>query len=181
MDDRYFNPEASPIFVILPEAYDAFIRSLEHISAPVYQISSYHSADSMPLQHSIAVPGVGQINEMLKQLGIPKTLQGHRYLLDAISMVSADESLAISLTKRLYPDIARRHGVSSYAVERGIRYAVELCWARCDQRLLETLFGSTADPQRGKPTNGAFIAEIAHQLQKDGAEHILSGEVRKSC
>ncbi|NMB39134.1 MAG: response regulator [Firmicutes bacterium] len=94
-------------------------------------------------------------------LGIPPYLKGHRYLLDAVMLVSQDNSWLNGITKRLYPAVARCNRTSASHVERTIRYAIDTAWSKGDFAQLQQLFPYTIDPEKGKPTNSAFIAKMA--------------------
>ncbi len=94
-------------------------------------------------------------------LGIPPYLKGHRYLLDAVMLVSQDNSWLNGITKRLYPAVAHCNRTSAGHVERTIRYAIDTAWSRGDFAALQQLFPYTIDPEKGKPTNSAFIAKMA--------------------
>ena len=41
------------------------------------------------------------------------------------------------------------------------RHAVEMTFSAGDVQAIYEIFGNTIDPQRGKPTNGEFIALMA--------------------
>lgn len=95
------------------------------------------------------------------ELGIPPNYKGHRYLMDAILLVSQDDSWLNGITKRLYPAVARGNRTTASHVERSIRYAIDTAWAKGDFNQLQKLFPYAIDPARGKPTNAAFIAKMA--------------------
>ena len=70
-----------------------------------------------------------------------------------------------SVTKLLYPTIAKMHDTTSSRVERAIRHAIEVAWDRGDVDVLNAYFGYTIRNSRGKPTNSEFIAMIADNLK----------------
>ena len=43
-----------------------------------------------------------------------------------------------------------------------MRHLVEVTWTRGDMDVLMRYFGSTVSPEKGKPTNGEFIARITN-------------------
>ena len=76
-----------------------------------------------------------------------------------------------AVTKRLYPEIAKKNGTTASRVERAIRHAIEVAWDRGDLETLQKYFGYTVSVSKGKPTNSEFIAMIADRLtleQKNG-------------
>ena len=70
-----------------------------------------------------------------------------------------------SVTKILYPTVAKQYGTTSSRVERAIRHAIEVAWDRGDLDVLNSFFGYTVQNSRGKPTNSEFIAMIADNLR----------------
>ena len=47
------------------------------------------------------------ISDLMLELGIPAHLRGYQYLRSAVSMCVQDMELACSVTKLLYPDLAK--------------------------------------------------------------------------
>ena len=76
-----------------------------------------------------------------------------------------DASMISSITKILYPTIAKRFQTTPSRVERAIRHAIEVAWSRGRMETLDTLFGYTIDTGKGKPTNSEFIALIADKIR----------------
>ncbi|MEG1773267.1 MAG: sporulation initiation factor Spo0A C-terminal domain-containing protein [Oscillospiraceae bacterium] len=70
-----------------------------------------------------------------------------------------------SVTKQLYPAVAKRFSTTSSRVERAIRHAIEVAWDRGDVDILTSYFGYTIHNTKGKPTNSEFIAMIADKLR----------------
>jgi len=106
-----------------------------------------------------------QIKEMLRCLGVPAHLRGYRYLITAIMAVLRNDRLMECVTKELYPYVAETHDSTSTRVERALRHAIEVAWARGNIEEQERLFGYTVSLSKGKPTNSEFIAMIANQIQ----------------
>ncbi len=106
-----------------------------------------------------------EVTGMLHQIGIPAHIKGYLYLRDAILMVVDDVDLLGSITKILYPEIADRFNTTSSRVERAIRHAIEVAWARNNADIIEKFFGHTICNEKGKPTNSEFIAMIADHLR----------------
>lgn len=93
------------------------------------------------------------------------------YLREAISMVYHDIELLGSITKVLYPDIAKKFNTTASRVERAIRHAIEVAWNRGNIDSLSAIFGYTVSVSKAKPTNSEFIAMIADKLR---LEHKVS-------
>lgn len=105
------------------------------------------------------------VTEIIHQVGVPAHIKGYHYLRDAIIMCIYKNDYINSITKMLYPDVARRHITTSSRVERAIRHAIEVAWDRGDIDVLNSYFGYTIHNGRGKPTNSEFIAMISDKLR----------------
>lgn len=101
---------------------------------------------------------------ILKRVGMPPHLKGYNYTDYAIKLSLADPSYLNELTKRLYPDVAVQFNTTASRVERSIRHAVESVFDRCDPEIISNLFGCTMGRNRGKLTNGEFIASCVNVI-----------------
>ncbi len=107
------------------------------------------------------------VTEILHQVGVPAHIKGYQFLRDAILLAVEDHEYINAVTKRLYPEIAKRNGTTASRVERAIRHAIEVAWDRGDVDTLNGYFGYTIHSLRGKPTNSEFIAMIADKIRLD--------------
>ena len=105
------------------------------------------------------------VTDILHQIGVPAHIKGYHYLRRAILMVLENMELLGSVTKELYPAVARAYSTTPSRVERAIRHAIEVAWDRGDVEVLNSFFGYTIQNTRGKPTNSEFIAMIADQIR----------------
>ncbi len=106
-----------------------------------------------------------RVTEIIHQIGVPAHIKGYQYLRDAILMAIEDDEIINAVTKRLYPEVAKKHGTTSSRVERAIRHAIEVAWDRGDVDVLNSYFGYTIHNGRGKPTNSEFIAMISDKFR----------------
>ena len=104
------------------------------------------------------------ISDIMRQIGVPAHIKGYQYLRTAIKLCVNDSSMLSSVTKVLYPTVAKMYNTTPSRVERAIRHAIEVAWDRGDVDVLSSYFGYTIQSQRGKPTNSEFIAMIADKL-----------------
>ena len=104
------------------------------------------------------------ISDIMRQIGVPAHIKGYQYLRTAIKLSVNDSSMLSSVTKVLYPTVAKMYSTTPSRVERAIRHAIEVAWDRGDVDVLSSYFGYTIQSQRGKPTNSEFIAMIADKL-----------------
>lgn len=105
------------------------------------------------------------IRELLLEVGSPDHLIGHPYAVEAIQLVVGDRSYIEQITFKLYPAIAAKYDTTSARVERALRHLVEVTWDRSDIDTLNNYFGNIVAPNKGKPTNGEFIARCANIVQ----------------
>lgn len=105
------------------------------------------------------------ITEIIHQIGVPAHIKGYHYLREAIMLSVKNSEIINSVTKLLYPTVAKKHNTTSSRVERAIRHAIEVAWDRGDIDVLNSYFGYTIQNDRGKPTNSEFIAMISDKLR----------------
>ena len=107
------------------------------------------------------------VTQMLHEIGIPAHIKGYQYLRDAIIISVGDQEMLTSVTKILYPTIAKKHDTTPSRVERAIRHAIEVAWNRGEMETINDLVGYTVSTGKGKPTNSEFIALIADKIRLD--------------
>ena len=104
------------------------------------------------------------VTDVLHEIGVPAHIKGYQYLREAIIMTINDMDTINSVTKVLYPEVAKKFDTTPSRVERAIRHAIEGAWDRGDIETLQKFFGYTVSNVKGKPTNSEFIAMIADCL-----------------
>lgn len=105
------------------------------------------------------------VSEIMHQIGVPAHIKGYQYLREAIILSINDGEMMSSVTKILYPTVAKMYSTTSSRVERAIRHAIEVAWDRGDVDVLSSYFGYTIQNSRGKPTNSEFIAMISDKMR----------------
>jgi sporulation transcription factor Spo0A len=105
------------------------------------------------------------VTNMIHEIGVPAHIKGYQYLREAIMMVVKDQEMLSSITKILYPSIAKKYQTTPSRVERAIRHAIEVAWSRGNMETLDSFFGYTISIGKGKPTNSEFIALIADKIR----------------
>lgn len=107
------------------------------------------------------------INSFLLELGIPAHLKGFQYIACAVQLAVNDRNKYMeNVTKVLYPTVAKQYDTTALRAERAIRHAIEVA---CDNGLsvcYENLFANQINPDKGKPTNSAFIASCAMEIKR---------------
>ncbi len=112
------------------------------------------------------------VTNMIHDFGVPAHIKGYQYLREAIMMSVEDTEMLGSVTKVLYPTIAKRYQTTPSRVERAIRHAIEVAWSRGKMETLDALFGYTINTGKGKPTNSEFIALIADRIRLSYRDNI---------
>ena len=105
------------------------------------------------------------VTEMIHQLGVPAHIKGYHYLRMAIMYSVQDPEMLESVTKLMYPTVAKQFSTTPSRVERAIRHAIEIAWDRGDIDILNSFFGYTVNTGKGKPTNSEFIALIVDKIK----------------
>ncbi|MDD2959089.1 MAG: sporulation initiation factor Spo0A C-terminal domain-containing protein [Lachnospiraceae bacterium] len=103
--------------------------------------------------------------ELLNNLGIRCNLLGYNYILDALKMIRENPDSLRNITKELYPELAQIYKTQPCNIERAIRHAIEHAWNIGNIDLKNKIFGYTVSPEKGRPTNGEFLAALAHYLE----------------
>lgn len=106
-----------------------------------------------------------RVSDIMHQIGVPAHIKGYHYLRTSIILTVEDEGMMGSVTKVLYPTVAKMYNTTPSRVERAIRHAIEVAWDRGDVDVLASYFGYTIQNERGKPTNSEFIAMISDKLR----------------
>ncbi|KEZ50951.1 MULTISPECIES: sporulation transcription factor Spo0A [Metabacillus] len=152
-------------FILKPfdmENLVSHIRQVSGKSAPILSRSS-SSLRSQPENKGKNLDA--NITSIIHEIGVPAHIKGYLYLREAISMVYNDIELLGSITKVLYPDIAKKYNTTASRVERAIRHAIEVAWSRGNIESISSLFGYTVSMSKAKPTNSEFIAMVADKLR----------------
>lgn len=105
------------------------------------------------------------VTNIIHEIGVPAHIKGYQYLRSSIMMAVEDMDILNSITKQLYPSIAKEYDTTPSRVERAIRHAIEVAWGRGKMDTIHELFGYTVSAGKGKPTNSEFIALIADKIR----------------
>lgn len=113
------------------------------------------------------------ISLLLHDVGIPSSIKGYVYLREAIKKCYySNDGYLGSITKRLYPEVAKTFMTTSSRVERAIRHAIEVAFSRGDLNIISKIFGSTISHFKDKPTNAEFISIFADHLKMESKSKI---------
>lgn len=142
------------------------IRQLKDLNQVAMTKPDYINDVRMPHYSSHPARSLeAEVTSIMHEIGVPAHIKGYQYLRDAIMMVVKDIDIINSITKQLYPTIAREYNTTPSRVERAIRHAIEVAWSRGQVDTIDSLFGYTINLGKGKPTNSEFIAMVADKLR----------------
>ena len=150
-----------PAFIVLSAiGQEAVTEDAFALGANYYIMKPFNNEMLLGRLRSIRSRG-----NMIHEIGVPAHIKGYQYLRDAIMMSVKDMEMLGSITKVLYPTIAKNHQTTPSRVERAIRHAIEVAWSRGKMDTIDELFGYTVSNGKGKPTNSEFIALIADRIR----------------
>lgn len=105
------------------------------------------------------------IDRLLNDLSLSKRMKGRLYAQWLLKRIIPSTPGSTQTLYMLYAECAQVFQTTPSAVERCLRVAVESVFTRGSMKSIERFFGATVDPERGKPTNRAFLMQAAQQLR----------------
>ena len=160
------HPEPQPPYIVLDRwrgmPCDA-VASPDNAHTVARQLLARHAP--IPLLAVQQVPPLTCLaRALLHTLAVPQRLRAMHFLPDMLALCAAHPPLLADVAHRLYPLVARRHGMTASAVERSLRLLIESTWNHAGAPALERFFGHSVDPERGKPTNKEFLARMQERI-----------------
>lgn len=136
-------------------------------------MTDWRAEGRLPVLHARHMP---QAREMaaafLRAMDIPPRLRAWAFLPEMLALLVTHPPLLKNLRHGLYPLIAGRFGMSAAGVERSLRLCIESTWTHGSLAALERFFGMSVDPEKGKPTNAAFLRRTS-ALLAEGMQRLL--------
>ena len=163
-----------PVFVVVSGYTNAMLErevmgaGASYLALMPLDISETARRMMQLLHHQESSPHVPlemKITDILHEIGVPAHIKGYHYLRNAIMHSIKDPEMLESVTKLMYPTVAKEYGTTPSRVERAIRHAIEIAWDRGDVDTLNSFFGYTVNTGKGKPTNSEFIALIVDKIK----------------
>lgn len=114
-----------------------------------------------------------EIGELLEQLGLARKEKGFERLSYAIAVTAKEFERAGSVTKLLYPDLAKHFQTTPEKIERSLRHLIEKSWEKGEKTRFEELFGYHRDNSENRPTNSEYIAILADWIRSGSYENGL--------
>jgi len=157
--EQALSEEPNCCYMLRPVEFATLLDRIDHLCGNSIP-SPFAGKDPLTVQQlEVMVTGI------LHNIGVPAHIKGYHYLRDGIILSLLDPGGMNSVTKQLYPAVAKHFTTTASRVERAIRHAIEVAWDRGDVDVLNSYFGYTIQNSRGKPTNSEFIAMIADKLR----------------
>ena len=145
------DPETDKL-AIFPIAKESAVVSSNEVKA---EENSEENADDI----------VTQVTKLIHDVGVPAHIKGYHYVREAIILAVENIEILDSVTKLLYPEVAKKFKTTPSRVERAIRHAIEVAWSRGNTETLTKLFGYTINMDKGKPTNSEFVALLTDKIR----------------
>lgn len=151
---------------VLSAGADYYFLKPFDVEVMAQRLLQMHEWSGSAVQEKSDAPGIEiVISDIMHQIGVPAHIKGYQYLRYSIMLSVENPDMMGSVTKVLYPTVAKHFQTTPSRVERAIRHAIEVAWDRGDVDVLSSYFGYTIQSSRGKPTNSEFIAMIADKLR----------------
>lgn len=175
------NMDKAPVALVLSGFMTEFVGSLavslgvqyfmakpcdfELVAERIREIVAVDRQSKSAAQKKGEVNIEAMVTSIIHEIGVPAHIKGYHYVRESIMLAVQTPEIINSVTKLLYPTVAKKFGTTASRVERAIRHAIEVAWDRGDVDTLNSYFGYTIHNGRGKPTNSEFVAMIADKLR----------------
>lgn len=156
------TPLLAPPCILGPDAPDGPLPGAELLPS---LMQARRQALRFPAMAQAHLPLAGEMAAaFLRMLDVPERLRAWDFLPEMLAWTVVHPPLLIDLQHGLYPLMAGRYGMTAAGVERSLRLCVESTWMHGSLEALERFFGASVDPEKGKPTNRAFLCRAAQRL-----------------
>ncbi len=154
-------------YIMKPFDNDVVLNRIKHVrSAELRRGTEVRKVNAYEKKQELEERNLeSDVTNIIHEIGVPAHIKGYQYLREAIIMSVRDMEMLNSITKILYPGIAKKYQTTPSRVERAIRHAIEVAWSRGKMDTIDELFGYTIHNGKGKPTNSEFIALIADKIR----------------
>lgn len=162
----------SPAFVVFSDIYNSIIeKSMVDTDVSRFLLSPFDSEELYSnIMSAVQKKKHEQydaeiiVTDVIQKLGIPANVKGYRYIRTAVLECIEDCNCLDSITKSLYPVVAKKHETTAPRVERAIRHAIYTAWQRGNHKEINSFFGYTAN-SFNQPTNSEFISLMTDKVR----------------
>ena len=121
----------------------------------------FRSCDSVNMDDECSrVKVFGRTTYHMVKCGFQARQKGYRYLREAVCIAFYEPEVLASVTKRLYPEVAKRFDTTDKQVERAIRNAIETAWTNGNPETLKAVFEKVYGDGTTRPTNTEVIEKL---------------------
>lgn len=162
-----------PQFIIVSDVSNRFVErqvidsgASYVMTMPVDPLDLYNAIKSVAMKSDFSDCDDAEliVTDLIRSLGVPAHIKGYRYIRTAILECLEHRECIESVTKKLYPRVAKKYDTTSSRVERAIRHAIEAAWDRGDTEAMNSFFGYSVKSFQSRPTNSEFIALAADRI-----------------
>lgn len=104
-----------------------------------------------------------EIEAALKVIGFPSEKRGTNQCVEAILFMVLSGKKFISLSKEVYPHVARVCDTGEKSVEKNIRRVIEEVWSQDDMARFRRMYSYSRFGIQKKPTNAEFLTHMAQR------------------
>ncbi len=156
------RPPLAPPFIMGEGAPDGPFPQVEALPGLLHRWQQELRLPALAMRHVQQTAAMAAA--LLRTMAVPRRLAAWAFLPEMCALTVVHPPLLNDLQHGLYPLIGRKYGLSAAAVERRLRLCVESTWMHGSLAALERFFGSSVDPERGKPTNREFLCRMQERL-----------------
>ena len=151
------NLGADYIFLKLKPDYSP--RLVFDFALKCHQSKPQPEPDTADLETAIA--------RIVEKIGFTHDISGTDYLISAVSVVIYAGKKNPSLSKEVYPVVAKKFKKSDWSINKAITTAIVRTWRMTDVETLAVNYTSNIDFDTGIPTNKQMVLYIADRVKRD--------------
>lgn len=122
---------------------------------------SYAAEEACLKKENLEISSEAMASKLISKLGIRTDVRGYRYIMEAIKIIIAEPDIINSLTKVLYPKIAKVFNVTNDSVSRGIENAISRGWKRGNVDFQKEIFNISEK----RPRPAEFLSLVAERVK----------------
>lgn len=108
---------------------------------------------------------IKQTTRRMVKMGFKANQKGYRYLREAVWIAYSRPETLNSVTKLLYPEIAKLFSTTDTQVEGAIRNTIETVWTKGEQETLKVFFSDIYGDGGTRPTNKEVIERFVERIR----------------
>ena len=165
--ERAFNSGAG-YYMLKPLNRELFIKRLDELFDSRMKIAERSFGTSsviLPKEPSQQNGQEERVTQLLLSMSVPAHIKGFQYLRDCILIASERKDSVHSITKALYPTVAKMNHTTTASVERSVRHAIRIAFERAHTESMKEIFEFALDRDSKKPTSAEFIAILSDRIR----------------